>query len=263
MTTRLLAIACSGLLLFSCSQDPIVEEVVEVDYVDAEIPDVDLFNYDTLKGMYIGDFGGSDIRLIINYMSQENAIGYNIHKGLQRNLTGKVKRSGDSVTVILNEPGDHEYDGRFELLFIGQDTEPTGKWIANDSKIPSKEMSLKRLERPENMRDDQIDASNFHQFFSDCSDTLGQYSFKDDGLVIFQYYPGGYEYADWEDRGRANQNQLEEIQGTWSLHGDRVDISWAKNSIFPSSTMSYQVKYDEYESELYREGNSIYQRFYP
>ena len=106
--------------------------------------------------------------------------------------------------------------------------------------------------------DVDITTSNLHQFFGEASDTLGEYSFKDDGLVIFSYYPGGYE---WEE-GPSNQ-QMTEIQGTWSLKGQRVTIDWEDNKVFPSRMMSYVIRKDDWEAELHREGNSIYMRMYP
>ena len=84
------------LLIASCKEKEAPKEVLTINNIPAEIPETDKFDYDTLKGMYTGDFGGSDIRIILNYVSQNNAIGYNIHKGLQRNLSGNVSRSGDS-----------------------------------------------------------------------------------------------------------------------------------------------------------------------
>ena len=49
-------------LLTACSEpEPTTKDVIEVEGITAEIPDADLFKYDTLQGMYVGDFGGSDI----------------------------------------------------------------------------------------------------------------------------------------------------------------------------------------------------------
>ena len=102
----------------------------------------------------MADFGGSSILIILNYVSGQNAIGYNIHKGLQRNITGKVSRSGDSIQVTLNEPGDNKYDGIFTLDFIGIDKSPKGNWTANDPKIPSQNFKLKKIDQKENNNND-------------------------------------------------------------------------------------------------------------
>lgn len=266
--TRFLVFASIALITASCSDtEPITEEVVDIEGIVAEIPEEDLFEYDALSGMYIGDFGGSDIRIIVSYVSQTNAVGYNIHRGLQRNLSGRVSRSSDSVTVALAEPGDHKFDGVFELVFIGDDPEPKGTWISNSGKIPEKSFSLKKMDASESDYPDggtKISESNLHQFFSDASDTLGEYSFKSDGLVIFSYYPGGYsyEYGGDENENGAKQ-QLKSIQGSWSLSGNKVTVSWEKNAVLAKSQMVYTIHQEEYEAQLRYKDNPIYMRMYP
>lgn len=256
-----------GIALFSACQEPetITTELVEIEGVEADIPDADLFNYDTLQGMYFGNFGGSDIRIILNYASKTNAVGYNIHKGLQRNLSGKVTRSGDSVTVYMAEPGDHEFDGVFELLFIGEGSEPQGTWKSNSGIISPKSFKLKKVEASKSHDwDEKISMENLHQFFSDATDTLGDYSFKSDGLVVFSYYPGGYwtENED-EDEAARSKKQMKEIQGTWSMEGDFVTVAWAPNKILPKGIMRYKVEQGDYEAQLTWKDNPIYMRMYP
>jgi hypothetical protein len=255
-----------GITLFSACQDSTSEgtNLVEIEGIEAEIPEEDRFDYDTLQGMYIGNFGGSDIRIILNYVSQTNAVGYNIHKGLQRNLSGKVTRSGDSVTVFMAEPGDHEFDGVFELLFIGENSEPKGTWKSNSGIISPKEFKLKRIEanKTGNWEEyEKITIENLHQYFGEASDSLGEYSFKSDGLVIFSYYPGGY----WEedDEAARSKKQMKQIQGTWSMKDNFVTVAWEANRILPKSDMRYEVKQGEYEAELYWKDNPIYMRMYP
>lgn len=252
-------------LLVACSGSS-TKDVIEYEGIEAEIPDEDVFDYDTLKGMYIGDFGGSDIRIILNYVSKTNAIGYNIHKGLQRNLSGKVKRSGDSVTVYMAEPGDHEFDGVFELLFIGENPTPKGTWKSNSGIISPKKFSLTRIQPETDFKwngDEKITIENFHYFFGEASDTLGDYSFKSDGLVVFSYYPGGYWSDNEEDEATRSKKQMKEILGTWSMKGKSVVISWEQNRVFPSPEMKYEVRQTDYEAELFRKGNPIYMRMYP
>jgi hypothetical protein len=259
-----IAFISSSLFLASCGEkEPITEDVVEFEGVAAEIPEEDLFDYEALAGMYTGDFGGSDIRIIVNYVSKTNAIGYNILRGLQRNISGRVTRSGDSVVVALAEPGDHKFDGVFELLFIGNDPEPKGTWISNSGKIDEQKFSLKKMEAEESGYPDgdtKISESNLHNFFSDAGDTIGDYSFKSDGLVIFSYYPGGYSYGHEE---KQSQQQMKTIQGSWSMAGKKVTISWEKNSIFPKPQMVYTINQGEYEAQLEWPNNPIYMRMYP
>ncbi|MFT5860778.1 MAG: hypothetical protein ACI865_002892 [Flavobacteriaceae bacterium] len=266
--TQFLVFASAALIIVSCGDtEPITEEVVAIEGVVAEIPEEDLFEYDALAGMYIGDFGGSDIRIIVSYVSQTNAVGYNIHRGLQRNLSGRVSRNGDSAVVALAEPGDHKFDGVFELVFIGDDPEPKGTWISNSGKIPEQSFNLKKMDASEaGYPEDgtKISESNLHQFFSDASDTLGEYSFKSDGLVIFSYYPGGYSYEfDEEENGNSVNQQLTSIQGSWSLSGNKVTVSWEKNAILAQSQMVYTINQEEYEAQLLYKDNPIYMRMYP
>lgn len=263
--TLLLGIA----LITSCSSDPESQDQIEIEGVNAEIPDDDLFNYDTLQGMYMGNFGGSDIRLILNYVSKTNVVGYNIHKGLQRNLSGKVERHGDSITVYMAEPGDHEFDGVFQLLFIGENSEPKGTWKSNSGIISPKSFKLTKVKTRKYTNKDwdeneKITIENLHLFFGDAYDSLGEYSFKDDGLVIFSYYPGGYWGDDEEDEVARSKKQMKQIQGTWSMKDNKsVDIAWEANKILPRGDMHYQIKQGEYEAELYWKDNPIIMRMYP
>ena len=255
-------------LLTACTeQEPITKDVVEIEGITADIPDADLFNYDTLQGMYFGDFGGSDIRIILNYVSRTNAVGYNIHKGLQRNLSGKVERSGDSIKVFMAEPGDHEFDGVFELLFIGEGSDPEGSWKSNSGIISPKEFELKRVSTKEGTEweeDEEITIENLHNYFSEAYDSLGEYTFKNDGLVVFSYYEGGYWGENYEASDvERSKKQMKEIQGTWSMDGKYVDIAWQPNKILPQLKMRYEVKKGDWEAELYWKDNPIYMRMYP
>lgn len=264
-STLLLGIA----FLTSCQNpEPTTKDVVEIEGINAEIPEEDLFNYDTLQGMYVGDFGGSDIRIILNYASKTNAVGYNIHKGLQRNLSGKVTRSGDSVTVFMAEPGDHEFDGVFELLFIGEGSEPQGTWKSNSGIISPKEFKLKKTETSKSRNwdeDEKITMQNLHHYFEDAADTLGEYSFKSDGLVVFSYYPGGYWTGGYEkeDDIARQKKQMKEILGTWTMEGNNVIVAWAPNKVLPQGKMTYAIKQGEYEAQLLWKDNPIYMRMYP
>ncbi len=242
-------------LIVACSQEPTVTENVEVTEVEPIIPDEDTFDYDTLRGMYVGDFGGSDIRIILNYVSQTNAIGYNIHKGLQRNLNGKVTRHGDSVQIVLHEPGDHKFDGVFTLDFIGNDYEPSGVWTSNSGSIPKKDFKLAKMVKPTVRGNDDIDYTNFADYMGYLSDTIGDYRFKNDGLCVFEYYPTTDE--------NERVEQLVEVKGTWSLKGKTLTIDWQPNSQFPERKMTFQLVENEWgEPILKGHGRELYPQFW-
>ncbi|MCR9171969.1 MAG: hypothetical protein NXI10_05730 [bacterium] len=236
-----------GAALIACKDKKPPKQEIKIETVAAEIPEEDNFPYDTLQGLYMADFGGSPIRIALNYVSGTNAIGYDLHKGLQRNITGSVTRSGDSIQLVLSEPGDNKYDGVFTIDFIGIDSKPKGVWVANDEKIPSQEFTLEKMIFDEDSESEEITMFNFAQKFGEMSDTLGQYTFMEDGLVLLKYYPDNVK--DWD------QQQYEEIKGSWSLDGDKVTINWEPNDIFKGNRLDLTIeKYGEYEYSLKGKG---------
>lgn len=256
MHTGLVVIGSIVAIAIGCSpeKETIVNEVVKVEMIDNEIPPPDNFNYDTLKGMYSGDFAGSEIRLILNYVSSTKAIGYNIHKGLQRNLNGRITRKGDTVLMSLPEPGDHEYDGVFELTFVGIDKTPKAKWVSNSGKISEKKMKLKKLEAPKDSKEG-INSFNFSEFFYYVYDSIGNYSFEPDGLCIYKFY-------DQKDEANRVEQQVK-VKGNWSLKGNVVTIDWEKNKVFPQQRMRLNIVQDEYEQYILKsEDRELHNYFY-
>lgn len=241
--------------LYSCNEAEKEQEVI-VEKIESEIPEEDTFPYDTLQGMYMADFGGSTIRIILNYVSGKNAIGYNIHKGLQRNITGNVTRSGDSIQVILNEPGDNKYDGVFTLDFIGIDKTPNGNWTANDPKIPSQNFTMKKIDPNSKVNNDEITIYNFADIFSTVSDSIGEYYFEKDGLVTLRYYED--KDIDWD------KQQYKEIKGSWELKGQKAIINWEPNPIYKTNRLELDILKDEYgEPSLRENGNhELYMMWY-
>jgi hypothetical protein len=68
-----------------------------------------------IRSTYTGDFGGDPIYITINYCSGSKVAGYNTHKGLRRNISGTITNNGGNYTIVLSEPGDHEFDGVFTI----------------------------------------------------------------------------------------------------------------------------------------------------
>ncbi|MDX2362086.1 MAG: hypothetical protein QNK23_14860 [Crocinitomicaceae bacterium] len=249
-------------ILVSCGDEtPTTDEPI-VEIVPAEIPDKDLFTYDTLQGMYIGDFGGSEIRIILNYISQKNAIGYNIHKGLQRNINGKVYRNGDSVQLILREPGDNEYDGVFTINFNGIDINPTGVWESNSGEIPSKQFTLSKIVKHEFDYEAPVTTENFHHFFDYVSDSIGDYRFFEDGLCILEYYPE--TKGDEEEQYQNIVKQFIEIKGSWSLNESTLTIDWQPNDIYKDRKLVLEVVNSEWGEKTFEgaEDHWFYNHFY-
>ena len=57
-----------------------------------------------VKGTYTGDFKGSPISITLNYVSDNHASGYNIHKGLTRNVSGSIEAASSGLHLLLSEP---------------------------------------------------------------------------------------------------------------------------------------------------------------
>jgi hypothetical protein len=219
-----------------------------------------LFMLDTLKGIYIGDFGGSDIRIVLNYISDNHVVGYDLHKGLQRNLTGKLKMQSNTVDMELTEPGDNPYDGVFKVSIDKKTFAMKGSWKPNNSKMATRLFTLKKIEstvdeKPMDSKNVVIDLENFTQYFYEVSDSIGSIKFEDDGLCLYQYYP--------EQDEVERKEQLVEIRGSWSLKDNHVIIDWKKNTIFPSRQSLFEIIPDEdYGHTLHGEGRELSPAYY-
>lgn len=232
--------------LCSCQEQP-VEQELTIEKIAAEIPDEDTFPYDTLTGTYMGDFGGSPIRIKLNYVSGSNALGYDLHKGLQRNINGTVTHEENNIVLVLSEPGDNPYDGIFTISFKGIDTAPKGVWVANNKDIPNQEFTLEKINYDTRGDHDEITVANFANHFSNMSDSIGEYHFMPDGYVTLRYYPDNDK--EWD------QQQYEEIKGSWGLKDEQVTINWEANTIFKGNRLDLTIyRYDEYEYSLKGQG---------
>jgi hypothetical protein len=216
-------------------------------------------NLDTLKGMYIGDFGGSDIRIVINFISENHAVGYNVHKGLHRNISGKVFNNLNEVEIELNEPGDHEYDGVFYLKFNKEDLTCSGTWKSNSSKISKKKFTLEKVTTTEttydleNLKLADITKENFPTIFAYCSDSVGDLFISNDGLCKYEFYPK----VDTNER----VEQLASIKGSWTLTKEKdVIINWQKNSYFKHLNQKFHIYFgkDSYDFYLLNDKHRIY-----
>ncbi len=251
---KIIYLTLIGLIIVSCSAKQEVQEVIKKELIPADIPELDDFEYDTLSGLYKGDFGGSEIRIILNYVSGSNAIGYNIHKGLQRNLNGSVERNGDTIHMQLSEPGDHEFDGVFELTFNGIDDHPTGSWVPiNSVSLQKKSFELERVVRKE-LKEDVFSLSEFI-LWDIFYDSIGSYNFEEDGLCTFEYYP-----SDIDEKGL---NQKVEINGSWSIIDEKsLKIEWQPNKIFRNRELVLNYERGEYDEPFLVDGDRTLHMMY-
>lgn len=251
----------------SCSSDPVevkttaVEDTKKVEPVVAEewFPET---NFDTLRGLYTGDFGDGFINVVLTYVNDKKAIGYNVHKGLQRNISGSVVQKAESFELTMNEPGDNPYDGVFALVISKKDGSVHATWTANDSKIPSKKFKLKKQigKKGDESKDKfyydggEITEDNFMEMFSYSNLDGGYVEFKENGILRYTYYPEGQE-----------KEQQEIINGSWKFIDKKtILINWAKNTRFKEQVMKFKLtqKEDEMPSFDGPNGLSIYPDYY-
>lgn len=262
-----LLIAASGLLLLStsCSSDTdaaknnITAEKTSVDSVSTEewFPQT---NFDTLKGLYTGDFGDGFINVVLTYVNDKKAIGYNVHKGLQRNISGSVVQKKDHFELTLNEPGDNQFDGIFTLIISKKDGSVNANWTANNPKIPSKKFTLKKRPVQSESSDKsifeggKITEENFMEVFSYSNLDGGYVEFKENGILRYTYYPDGQE-----------NEQQEIIKGSWKFDDQKtLIINWSKNTRFKQQVMKFKLTQKEDEMPGFDGPNelSIYPDYY-
>jgi hypothetical protein len=261
-----LFIGISGLLLStSCSSDSVVAkntavaEKTSADSVAREewFPET---NFDTLRGLYTGDFGDGFINIVLTYVNDKKAIGYNVHKGLQRNISGSVVQKKDQFELTLNEPGDNKFDGIFTLVISKKDGSVNASWTANDPKIPAKKFKLKKQENKKEILEkyeydgQEITENNFMDIFNYSNLDGGYVEFKENGILRYTYYPEGQE-----------NEQQEIIKGSWKFTDPKtMIINWSKNTRFKEQMMKFKLTQKEDEMPSFEGPNnlSIYPDYY-
>lgn len=187
-----------------------------------------------LPGTYMGDFGSGNIYITLNYSNGKQVAGYNVHKGLRRNLRGEVKRDNDNWIVTLTEPGDHPFDGKFELTFDHQFAKGKGSWTPlNNTTLKAKSFNLQRTEDGGGMS-----GSTFNMFLIESSNNKSDLTFDLDGSCLLQYYP--------KINDSTFAEQMIKIKGTYQKATDStVTVNWEKNSLFKERTNTYKLKGNE------------------
>ena len=129
---RLLAMVSFWLAApFAPAQDPDNEDVQKADS-----------NAAAAVGTYVGSFGPHKITASIEKVVGRTVLGYSIVTGNERAFSGAWQTIPGGIAFIGKEPGDHPEDGFFSLSFLAAEKTLSGRWEANDPKIPSVELSL-------------------------------------------------------------------------------------------------------------------------
>jgi hypothetical protein len=197
-------------------------------------------------GLYKGDFSGSPVYITINYARGQHVAGYNVHNGLRRNLSGTIMPSGDGFEVVLNEPGDHPYDGHFKLAFNKDFTTASGTWTPVNTSLKDKSLSV---ERQKNLYEDGDGVPG--SFDGDHSDI----TFDADGSCTLNYYD--------KTSDSTYAGQMITVRGTWGRKDKDsvVTVNWQGNNpkLGKSTRFSLVKQKDmpEYNSSDYGDGDYV------
>jgi hypothetical protein len=189
-----------------------------------------------LIGLYIGDFGENSIRLELTYINKHKVLGYNLLKGLQRNLSGDVFYSDSLFTLTLNEPGDHEYDGKFILTVNKSNCTVSGEWQSNSGKIAGKQFKLEKIELIEDF-DAPISLGSFANRFYFLTNQIGHdIQFFANGKVVYTHYI---------QENENSEPKPESFNGNWYLADNKVVVEFSKNNVFKDKKVFFKMTQEE------------------
>lgn len=237
------ATLCSGLLLTACTGNKTNTTVVAAPSDSAVL------------ALYKGDFAGSPLYLTINYHNGNKIAGYDMHKGLKRNLTGELVANGSGFTATLDEPGDNPYDGHFTVQFNAGFSTASGSWVPADknSSLTKKDFQLQRVMASTKEKE------SFEDYVAGGETLSGEHcdiTFEKDGSCTLNYY----------DRltDSTFAPQMTTVHGTWEQKDKQFMVNWQSNSPYAHKTSVFTVGYQknddgqEYASSLEGDGFQFY-----
>ena len=184
-----------------------------------------------ITGTYIGDFKGSPIAITLNYVGNGHASGYNVHRGLKRNISGTMEFTNGKLHADLSEPGNNPYDGKFNL------TIDTTKWTGKGNWKPLKkgdEVNF-TFQKRKNTGGEEMDPFS-SIYMNDNENYIQLYT---DGSCIYSYLTDTTKTA-----------QSISIRGNYTMNKDSVvSVYWQKNDIFPSRQSTFKMKTEHPDDE--------------
>lgn len=210
---------------------------------------VPTYKVENFEGSYTGSFDKGLITVVINYVNGKNVSGYNLHKGLRRNINGSLTEENGKFSFELKEPGDNPFDGTFSFTIDTTNFTLAGWWTPFDStKTSSKQLSLAK----------KAAASR------DYSDQLGSWipasgTYATD--TILQFDPQGTCQYNFYEKPGDSTSQMITVKGNYAIQQDTVIIEWQRNDYTPDQKMKLvklhkKVKADDYDyDELMLKGH--------
>lgn len=105
---------------------------------DENAPETDISTPDkaagSMKGTFVGDFGGKKITICLDRVVGTTITGYSIVAGNERAFSGSFKASGKGFEIVAAEPGDRPDDGLFKMVYSPETDDLGGIWKPNDKK---------------------------------------------------------------------------------------------------------------------------------
>jgi hypothetical protein len=97
-------------------------------------------------GYWVGEFGHNKINIAISEVGEGKASGHSVCAGNYRLINGTEKEIESHIfEYVMNEPGDHKHDGKFEFRINLNEGTLTGKWTPfNDKNNSKKEYVLRK-----------------------------------------------------------------------------------------------------------------------
>lgn len=183
-----------------------------------------------VQGLYKGEFDGSPIYININYSSGKHIAGYNIHKGLRRNLNGIILQAADGWELQLSEPGDHAFDGTFKLLFDANFGTAQGQWTPlNTPSLKEKKFTISRAGKTDDADGDDFAPGN--TYAADHADI----SFDQDGSCLFNFYD--------KITDSTYVEQMTTVRGTWEKKDSGILVNWQKNEHWEKAISTFKIVY--------------------
>lgn len=148
------------IVLFSCKgKNTSRQESIPTDTSIATTNEIPQELYTNLYGNWVGDmevteadfdnFKGqhrSKLTIVIKQITDSGVIAQSVVNGNSRLMHGNITPSRNSYVFVMDEPGDHKYDGRFSFTISGDTL--AGKWQPYDQALATKTSEYKLTKKP-------------------------------------------------------------------------------------------------------------------
>ncbi|HRQ90825.1 MAG TPA: YARHG domain-containing protein [Bacteroidia bacterium] len=97
-------------------------------------------------GIYTGKLGDLNMSLSLDKIVGQTMMGYSIVEDNERAFSGAWTQADGGIRIVAKEPGDHPFDGVFELAFQQGSNRLVGEWTPYDKKLAPAKLELARKE---------------------------------------------------------------------------------------------------------------------